>query len=444
MNIFARMPRDPRAALEPYGPRRGHGPWNEALAAHLYRRAVGGPRPGQIEEALSQSPQQLCDSLFADRDHPREEQWDRLGGQLAANDERERLAAWWMQKLIAEDRAPGARLSLFWHDHFSCTWSKVGSGAQMLAQHRSFLAKGEGPFAELLEALARDPAMLRFLDNDVNRRGIPNENLAREIMELFALGVGAYDEHDVREAARALTGRTVRHGRYHFERMHHDRVSKSVLGEEIQDGDDLVALITSQEACSHFLVAKLWAFYVSPQADEELISQLAAEWREHELDTSWLVQRMLRSRAFFSQEALGSLVRSPVDLVVGTARAMGTKPDLRALDAAARAMGQALFEPPGVQGWEAGQAWIHTSAWIERMRFAEQVAEGQASWHRGGGLPHGRGSDLSSRLHAMTNRLLPGLIGPSREQELRAALDGDADDSALAYAILCLPEYHLS
>jgi uncharacterized protein (DUF1800 family) len=449
--LAARMPRDPEAALEPYDPRRGHGPWNEALAAHFLRRALGGPRPGQLAEALRQSPQQLVDSVFQPRNLAAEESWDRLGDSLAASGERERLSAWWIQKLIQQERAPGARLSVFWHDHFACTWSKVRDGGQMLAQHRSLVNLGEGRFAELLAALARDPAMLRFLDNDVNRRGAPNENFAREIMELFSLGLGAYDEVDVQQAARALTGRTLRHGRYHFEPMHHDRAPKQVLGAEIGDGDELVEQIVRQDACARFLVTKLWRFYVSPEPPPDVIDLLASRWREQELDVSWLIQRMLRSRAFYSAEAIGRLVRSPVDLVVGTARAWGGKPDLRSLEAAATAMGQALFEPPGVQGWESGQAWIHTSAWIERMRFADQVSHGRSDWHRsvdlGQRFPARATGELRACLRELQACFLPGALEPERFEALHDALASTESDESFAtsmYALLCLPEYHLS
>ena len=449
--FVGQMPLDPEEALEAYDPSRGHGPWNETLAAHFLRRAVGGSRPGQLASVLGESPQHLIESVFRPRDAATEASWDQLGDSLAAGDERAPLAAWWLQKLIQEERAPGARLSLFWHDHFACTWSKVGDGGQMLAQHRSFVTLGEGRFAELLGVMARDPAMLRFLDNDVNRRGAPNENLAREIMELFSLGLGAYDEEDVQQAARALTGRTVRHGRYHFEAMHHDRIPKQVLGAEIGDGDDLVEQIVRQDACAVFLTAKLWRFYVSPDPRPEVIDLLASRWREHDLDIAWLIRSMLSSRAFFSVEAVGSLVRSPVDLVVGTARAWGGRPDLRALEEAARAMGQALFEPPGVQGWESGQAWIHTSAWIERMRFADQVSQGRNDWHRNVDLAQrfparGQG-ELRRCLRELQACFLPGALEPSRFEALHEALASSKSNERFAtsmYALLCLPEYHLS
>jgi uncharacterized protein (DUF1800 family) len=449
--LAAPMPRDPEAALEPYEPRRGHGPWNEALVAHFLRRSLGGPRPGQVDTAVQVSPQQLLHSVFQPRELAAEQAWDQLGDSLAASGERERLAAWWLQKLIQQERAPGARLSLFWHDHFACTWSKVRDGGQMLAQHRSFETLGEGRFSALLSGLARDPALLRFLDNDVNRRGAPNENLAREIMELFSLGLGAYDEVDVQQAARALTGRTLRHGRYHFEPLHHDRDPKRVLGAEIGDGDDLVELIVRQAACARFLASKLWRFYVSPEPPPEVIDLLASRWREQDLDITWLIRSLLSSRAFFSAEAVGSLVRSPVDLVVGTARAWGGRPDLRALESAASAMGQALFEPPGVQGWESGQAWIHTSAWIERMRFADQVSQGRSDWHRNIDLEQrfparGKG-ELRACLRELQACFLPGAMEAERFEALHDALASTESDARFAssmYALLCLPEYHLS
>jgi len=410
------------------------------LAAHLYRRAVGGPRPGQATKAGNEEgPAPILAQLFAPKDEARRQQekrWARHGRSFAQG-ERASWAAGWLMKLLAEDRAPGMRLTVFWHGHFANALSKVRELPWMEQQQQSFLRLGEGPFLALAQAMLRDPAMLRFLDGDANRRGLPNENLGREFLELFTLGVGSYTEHDVQEAARALTGRTVRRGAYRQEPLHHDPAPKEVLAHTLDDGDQLAAIAIAHPACPRFLIRELWAFYVAPSLPAGVEEELATRWRAQDLDISWLLRTMLSSRAFYTQEAVASLVASPVDLVVRTIRALGARPQLEALEAAAAAMGQVLGEPPGVQGWAGGEAWIHTAAWLERTRFAEDVAQGRHDYLRDASL---------DKLEEQ--ELLPLPLSPERAASLQAQLQTQGQTGATArssrlYATLSLPEYHL-
>lgn len=454
--FLAPRPQDPEQALEAYDPARGHGPWDVRLTAHLLRRAVGGPRPGQAEALARAAPAAAVDALFAPRDPAREEAWDRSGAALAAGGERARLAAWWLMKLAQEERAPGARLTLFWHDHFACAQSKVGDLGFLFAQHRSFAALGEGRFLDLLLALARDPALLRFLDGDSNRRGLPNENLAREVLELFTLGLGSYEEEDVREAARALTGRVVRGRAYRFVPEYHDPGAKTVLGTDAPDGDAVCRAAVAHPACARFLATKLWRSYVSPDPPADVIALLAERWRARDLDVAWLLRTLLGSRAFFSAESYRTLVKSPADFVVGTVRALGAAPDFEECARACAAMGQELFEPPGVQGWADGEAWMHSAAWLARVHFAGQVAEGEPRLTRGADydelFPPPRRGDADATIDALARVLLGGDLPPSRKRALRDALEGangapadaNARFRACAHAVLCAPEGQLA
>lgn len=448
---LAPRPRDPEQALASYEPSHGHGPWDERLAAHLLRRALGGPRPGQAAALARSAPAPALDALFAPREPAHADAWARAGAALAAAGERPRLAAWWLMKLAQDDRAPGTRLTLFWHDHFACAQSKVSDLGFLLRQHETFVALGEGPLEELLLAMARDPALLRFLDGDSNRRGLPNENLAREILELFALGVGNYSEGDIREAARALTGRLVRGRDYRFVPEYHDPGPKTVLGAAAPDGDALCRIAAAQPACARFLAAKLWRHYVSPDPPADAIELLAERWRERDLDVAWLLRTLLGSRAFFSAESYRSLVKSPADLVVGTVRALGAKPDFEACASACAEMGQELFEPPGVQGWAGGEAWIHAAAWLARANFAGRVAEGAEALTRGAALdalfPPRRRGDAESELSDLAGAFLGGDLPEPRARALRGAVEAAPDGVAFraaAHAVLCAPEYHLA
>ncbi len=448
---LAPRPRDPAQALQPYDPSAGHGPWDARLAAHLLRRALTGPRPGEAPTLAQRTPAQAVDSLFNTENLAREDVWSRAGAALAAAGERPALAAWWLMKLTHEDRATGARLALFWHDHFACAQSKIGDLGFLHRQHETFMALGAGRFLDLLLAVARDPALLRFLDGDGNRRGIPNENLAREVLELFTLGVGHYTEQDIREAARALTGRTVRGRDYRFVEAYHDPSEKRLLGESAPDGDAVCRIAVAQSECPRFLAAKFWSFYVSPEPPEDVIALLAERWRAQELDVRWLLRTLLSSRAFYSAESYRALVKSPVDLVVGTVRALGAKPEFAACARACSEMGQELFEPPGVQGWAGGEAWIHTAAWIARTNFAGSVAEGAESLVRGAALeslfPPRRRAGIGTALEDLAAAFLGGDLPAQRAQALTAALNSTSDPAlfrAAAHAVLCSPENHLA
>ncbi|PCJ54416.1 MAG: hypothetical protein COA70_04640 [Planctomycetota bacterium] len=444
----------PEEALEPYAPEAGHGPWTATQVGHLLSRAIGGAKPGQIKELLKVGSAKALDFVFEPDQEMLEAAWMGIGEPLSVNDDRSKLAAWWMMKMVQDDRVTGTRLALFWHSHFATTWSKVADSEKMYRQHLLFLEKGSGSFQDLLLAIAKDPAILVFLDNDSNRKGIPNENLARELMELFALGEGHYSERDVQEAARALTGRTVDKGRYRFVELHHDDKAKTVLNTTLHDGDDLVRTLVAEDECPKFLARKLWAFYVAPEIDDDVLDLLATRWRENYLDINWLLQTILGSRAFYEPEALGSLVKSPVDFVIGAMRALGGRPDPRELERSIADMGQALFEPPGVQGWKGGEAWIHTASWIERTRFAADVSAGHRDMLRKSPManlfPMNRRRLARTALDDLLRALIPAGLTAERHRALLVTLDNLPTDNdsrrfqSMVYTVLCLPEYHMS
>ncbi len=454
---LAPLPRDPVQALAPYRPERGHGPWDARTAAHLLRRALCGEAPARVARLVNLGAGKAVADLFRPRDPERESLWARLGRSLS-QEARGDLAGWWLMKLAQDGRAPGTRLTLFWHDHFACALSKVKSLPALFRQHQLFVEKGEGPFEELVLGVVRDPAMLHFLDCDSNRRGRPNENLSREMMELFTLGVGHYTEKDIKEAARALTGYAARDGRFLFVPENHDPKPKRVLGAEIQNGEDFCRRAVAQRTCPQFLAGKLWRWYVSPDPPAGAIGLLAERWREHGLETKWVVRTLLSSRAFFSAEAHRSLVKSPVDYTVGLTRTLGAKPDFKVLARACDAMGQKLFEPPGVQGWKGGEAWIHATAWIERVNFAARVANGDGSLTRGVEVerlfPDAR-KDPHAALVELLQVFLQSELSPPRRALLERSLFSEeyAGSPApspevffpsAAHAVLSLPEYHLA
>jgi uncharacterized protein (DUF1800 family) len=228
--------------------------------------------------------------------------------------------------------------------------------------------------------MSKDPAMIVWLDNNSNVKAHPNENYAREVMELFSLGVGNYTEHDVREAARAFTGWHSDGDEYDFNKNFHDFGEKTVLGQAGNwNGDDVVRILLEQPAASRFLVRKLYQYLISETQvpPPPLLEALAASFRKGDYDIAALVKTMLRSRLFFSQHAYRQRLKSPVEFVLGAVRAVGqglVQP--QSLVKKMEAMGQDLFAPPNVKGWAGGQAWLNTATVLARHNFAQMLASG--------------------------------------------------------------------
>ncbi|RIK81608.1 MAG: DUF1800 domain-containing protein [Planctomycetota bacterium] len=274
-----------------------------------------------------------------------------------------RLRAWWMQRMIASPRPLEEKLTLFWHGHFATEHQVVRDSYALWVQNQMLRTHADD-FAALLRGIVRDPAMLRYLDNNRNERRRPNENLAREIMELFSMGEGNYTEQDIREAARALTGYTfVREAAtFRFAKNKHDEGEKTIFGEKGRyDGDGLVDLILRQPQTSRFVAAKLFAFFAHDSPSEETIERLSTLVRRHEFRLAPVLKNLFMSAEFYSSRAMGTQVKSPIQLVVGTYRVLGIEEgDFAAGYQAARNMGQDLFQPPNVKGWPGGRDWINS------------------------------------------------------------------------------------
>ncbi len=268
------------------------------------------------------------------------------------------------------------RMTLFWHGHFATSIIKVGNPSAMQKQNALIRANALGDFKALLAGIGRDPAMLTYLDATSSRRGKPNENYAREVMELFSLGRGAYSESDIREAARALTGRFVTADRFSEQPAQHDDGEKTILGRTGKfKGDDLPAILLDQPACAEFLARKLFRHFVSevdPPSDA-LIAPLAESFRSSDYEIKAVVRTILRSNLFHDPAIRRRRVKSPVEFTIGAIRSLGAvRPTVSAdaLGEACARMGQTLYAPPSVAGWEGGPSWISTTALIARTNFA--------------------------------------------------------------------------
>ncbi len=289
-----------------------------------------------------------------------------------------RLSRWWGERMMKTERPLQEKLALFWHGHFATGNVKVRDYRKMLQQLELFHTRGKGPLRELLRGVATDPAMLVYLDAGQNVKGHPNENFAREILELFTLGPGNYSETDIREAARAFTGWTHDPHTLSFviDTNQHDTDPKTFLGHTGNfDGYDIIDLILEQPATAHFLAGKLYRYFVRDTPDPAVIRALAEQYRASGYDTAGLLRTIFLSRDFHAPASVGSQIKSPVHLVVGTYRKLGLAelPGVPDFHVTTERLGQRLFEPPNVAGWAGGRSWITSATLLERGNFGRRL-----------------------------------------------------------------------
>jgi uncharacterized protein (DUF1800 family) len=290
--------------------------------------------------------------------------------------ETRRVAYWWADRMLNTARPLEEKMTLFWHGHFATSEDKVRDVRKMLRQNETFRRHAAGNFRELMVAIAQDPAMLYFLDAGVNVKGAPNENFAREIMELFTMGVGHYSETDIREAARAFTGWNADDLTFVVHAAQHDDGPKTVLGQSGNfDGVEVIDIILQQPATADFIAGKLYRYFVREDLDPALQAELGAILRAANHELKPLLRTLFLSRDFYSPASMGTHIKSPVQLVVSTYKKLGARaiPGIPDFNEATAAMGQALFWPPTVAGWAEGRSWITPGLLLERGNFALEV-----------------------------------------------------------------------
>jgi uncharacterized protein (DUF1800 family) len=287
------------------------------------------------------------------------------------------LREWWLREMLSTPSPLTERMTLFWHNHFATSLRKVYSAKLMYQQNAMLRSEALGNFGAMLHGISRDPAMLIYLDNAGSRRQAPNENFAREVMELFTLGEGHYGEKDVKEAARAFTGYSLdrESGTFRWRPMFHDGGEKTVLGQTGRlEGRDVIEILLARPETAEFVTAKLWKEFVSPVPDADEVGRLAKVFRDAHYGLKPLMRAMLLTNAFWSAENRGVLVKSPVELVVGTLHLFQVQPmDLRPAVIACASLGQNPFAPPNVKGWPGGEAWINSATLLQRKQLVERL-----------------------------------------------------------------------
>jgi uncharacterized protein (DUF1800 family) len=442
-------------------------PFDRRKAAHLLRRTGFGAGPEEIDRVVEQGLEATVEEMFAE-DAAQEDEFQatlqNVAGSLMNLDDPGQVAAWWVHRMVRTRTPLREKLTLFWHGHFATSANKVGDGNLMHAQIETLRQHAWGDFPDLVMAMARDPAMLVWLDGESNTKEHPNENFARELMELFTCGIGNYTEQDVQEAARAFSGWHRDGYNFYFNEEAHDGGRKQFLGKSGRfDGTDIVAILMQQPATPRFIAGKLLRFFAAEPSPEAL-TEAAAVLDGAQLNIHWFLRDLFLSKYFFSDECYRKRIASPAEYVIGTARTLGLRMPSNELRDYMGNMGQSLLYPPNVKGWDGEQKWINSATWPTRVEFANQIAGLQSDNPFGQNLPLEDRvpldvTDPQETVRAMNDLLEQGDIAPEVQSDLAEFLvmtdegpnaDYYRDDegfrrernrAALAM-ILSLPEYH--
>ncbi len=301
------------------------------------------------------------------------------------------LRNWWVEEMLVTDQPLVERMTLCWHNHFTSSLEKVKYTPAMYRQNELFRREAFGNFGRLLKAVARDPAMLIYLDGVRSVARQPNENFARELLELFTLGEGHYTEADIRNAARAFTGWSIDRetGAFRMHEQAHDSGEKTFLGQSGPfTGDDILAILLKQPRTAELVVEKLWREFVSLRPDPAEVKRLAAVLRNGNYEMKPVLRAMFLSPAFREPSNRGALIKSPVDLVVGSVHLLGLPvPEKTQLVRMMQGLGQLPFNPPNVKGWVGGEAWITTYTLLLRQQFLRRMVEATTVSSMDGNMP---------------------------------------------------------
>lgn len=309
----------------------------------------------------------------------------RTANQAGQRTDRAQIAeaqAWWFRRMLRTEAPLREKMTLFWHDHFATSAQKVRQPVMLVRQNELFRRHAFGSFKELTSAIVVDPAMMFYLDTQNSRRGRPNENFAREVMELFTLGEGNYSEEDIRDAAKAFTGYQINraNGQVILNRRAWDDSRKTIFGEHGRfTGGDVVELIFKQEAASRFLPRKLWEYFVAENPSGRIVDSLAETFAGADFHVVPLLREIFLSREFYSEAVVRTQIKSPIQYLVQLLKQLEIETPPPGLPLTAQQqLGQVLFMPPNVAGWDWGKAWINTNTLLARYNLAGNLTKGTA------------------------------------------------------------------
>jgi hypothetical protein len=374
------------------------GDWDARKARHLLNRAGFGVPNGRWEKYAAAGPETAIRDLvyyelhFESASKPdfvldnpsRREEREMYAGldedarreayQQRRRDERRaigQLKAWWLDRMLTTERPLQEKLALFWHGHFATSAQKVQEPLYNWQVNDIQRRHASGNFKTLTIEMGQSPAMLRYLDNDRSTKREPNENWARELMELFTMGAGNYTEDDIKNSARAFTGWSRDHEKFVYNEENHDFGEKSFMGRTGNfDGWDVIDIIFEQPATAEHVARELWVYFAYDKPEPEIVSGLAKTLRANDYEMKPVLEQLFWSKAFYSDNAIGTQIKSPAQLIVQLCADLGVdRPPYQLAATAMRQLGQELFYPPNVKGWDGGRAWINANALLYRYNL---------------------------------------------------------------------------
>ena len=436
-----------------------------ARLGHLLRRAGFGASPDELKQyeqlGLAATTNQLVD--YESVANPMLDKIEQFYyyDYTNAHD----LQRWWLLRMLYSARPLEERMTMFWHSLLTSAFSKVRPD-MLYIQNVFFRQHALDTFPDLLKGVSKDPAMMVWLDLQTNRKGHANENFARELMELFSMGVGNYTEQDVRESARAFTGYSLvydgrnKKGNFNpptfvFNAKQHDDGPKTFLGHTGNfSGDDIIDIIVAQPAAAHYFCKRLFTWFAYDNPEPSVLDALVKTYYASKYSVKALVRQILTSSAFYSTKAYRSTIKSPVDYIVGSLRSLGMLTEGNQLPNLMPAMGQQVFNPPNVAGWPGGTSWLNSGTWLTRLNFANQVVAGTVAFPRGTAstgewLRTAANGSATAAVTLLAKHLLDNQIGDAQRQVLLtfandASMTADERYRGLTYLALGLPEQHLS
>jgi uncharacterized protein (DUF1800 family) len=417
-------------------------------ASHLLRRAGFAPTVAEVDAAVKAGPASVTDSLL----HPERTDDSALESRLRADafdlTKIEQLRRWWLVRMTATRRPLVEKMTLFWHGILTSSYRKQGRDYTLMSTQNQLLRQHAlGNVRDLLVGISKDGAMLHWLDGTGSSKAHPNENYARELMELFTLGVGNYTETDVRELARAMTGWYVdAQGTVGFRPRAHDTGSKTFLGHTGDFGvEESIDIILANPATPRYLATRMFEFFLYPSPSAADIKPLVDAYQQSGHEVRAMMTALFNSPQFYSNRGYRALVKSPTELAAGVARQFGLTleaNDFPAFDA----MGQSLFDPPNVAGWPGGADWLSTGAWMARMRWLLAISQKHSTTL--GSVAGGATTPVGAAGHAV-DAMVDGNISDGARRAIvdhlhstGAAGSGSAGD--LFFLVAATPEYQLA
>jgi uncharacterized protein (DUF1800 family) len=372
---------------------------NQIKIEHLFQRVGFGATPTQIREFGEKSPEKTLKFLFKDAEKInlltvvdeesqmalKKNKFRKLLSKegLPAQEVKEQIKDYreqltdlnflWVKNMASGESMLREKMTLFWHGHFAC---RLRQPLTTQIQNNTIRQNALGKFGDLLLAISKDPGMLQFLNNQQNKKNSPNENFAREVMELFTLGRGNYTEHDIKEAARAFTGWSSNlQGEFVFRANQHDDGQKTFQGKTGNfQGEDILKIILQNPQTATFISTKIYRYFVNENVDNQIVEKMAKRFRSTDYDIADLMEYTFKSDWFYNSENIGTRIKSPVELLVGLQRNFGIQFERKqSVLFIQKALGQILFYPPNVAGWAGGKSWIDSSTLMTRMKLPEII-----------------------------------------------------------------------